>query len=592
MKTKILNTITCLILIACLTLTCSQNQPNVKSVIDELVTHLYTTMGDAELSALNDEAVLKLLSDEDKHTLATNYWSFNVNVPVVVSIMRHVKQQIVPFWLTIENGFKKTDMMVANEEYRYEVWQKSFAAGRVELGVNGFDMHRSVYFVSVGAQQSGDQLELSDFYPANQFVGTMESGAFTYHDWDELVLMQVPDALIGQKLLTTIRGRAREAHLIRAFRKTPFPSSPQPDQIMLTWSDDPQTTQTIQWRTSTDVPDGVVVYAEKASQQYQQVVAERIVLEDRLLRNDRYIHRFTAVLRDLKPGTKYVYRVGSHDTNNWSDDTEFITAPEKDKPFTFVYFGDTHRSPHWGKIVSAAFARHPHTAFYTIAGDVVSTGLYRDDWDQLFAYGSDVIKQRPLMPSLGNHDDQDGLRARMFCDLFALPENGPFDKQRESVYSFEYDNAIFLMLAPTYPVASQVEWIDQQLATTNATWKFAVFHFPPYMYESDYQDIRDLWGPVFDKYHLDLAMSGHVHYYCRSKPMYNQQPVASSSEGTIYVTSVAIPSGDEDLPDVNYADVHFGGGWLYQTIDIDGKKMTYWSLDIEGNVKDELVIKK
>ena len=583
------------VLLSLLMVSCSQEKQTVKTVMDSIVTRFYETMDEAELSRLDSQKILNLISEKEKEVLATKYWTFNVNVPVIVSIMHHVDQGVKPFWLTKDNGFTKTEMIIKNEHYTYEVWQKSFEAGCVELGINGFDKHRPVYFVSVGSQDDEEELRLSNFYPENQYVSEMEVGAFTYHDWDELVLIEVPKELKGHKLLTTIRGRARAAHLIHAFRKTPFPSSQKPDQIMLTWSENPQTTQTIQWRTSIDVKDGVVVYGEKSTdenQKFNEVKASYLVLEDRLLQNDRYIHRFTAVLENLKPATTYVYRLGSHLNNKWSVDAEFITAPDKFEPFTFVYFGDTHRSPHWGKLINTAFERHPETVFYTIAGDMVGTGLYRDDWDHLFEYSTDVIKYRPLMPTLGNHDDQGGLGAWMYCDLFALPQNGPFEKERESVYSFNYSNALFLILDVTSPYQNQVAWLENQLASTNATWKFAVFHFPPYMYESDYQDIRDLWGPVFDKYHLDMAFSGHVHYYARSKPMYNQEPVDSPAEGTIYVTSVAIPSGDEEQPEKKYTDVHFGGGMLYQLLKVNKNRLEYRVYNLAGDVKDEFVIVK
>jgi len=574
---------------------CSQEHQTVKSVMDNIVTRFYETMDEAELSSLDNQKILSLITEKEKKVLATKYWTFNVNVPVVVSIMSHIDQCVKPFWLTTENGFAKTDMIVKNEEYTYEVWQKSFEAGRVELGINGFDKHRPVYFVSVGAQKDDDELQLSNFFPGDQYIGVTEVGAFTYHDWDELVLTEMPEKLKGQKLFTTIRGRAREAHLIHAFRKTPFPSSPKPDQILLTWSENPQTTQTIQWRTSTDVKDGVVVYGEKfleTNLQFKEVKAEHQILEDRLLQNDRYIHRFTGVLENLKPATTYAYRVGSHLKNKWSEDAEFITAPENSEPFTFVYFGDTHRSPHWGKLINTAFERHPETAFYTIAGDLVGTGLYRDDWDHLFEVSADVIKYRPLMPTLGNHDDQDGLGAWMYCDLFAFPQNGPFEKERESVYSFTYSNALFLILDVTSPYKDQVSWLENQLANTKVTWKFAVFHFPPYMYESEYQDIRNLWGTIFDKYHLDMVFSGHVHYYARSKPIYNQNPVNSPAEGTIYVTSVAIPSRDDEHPEEKYTDVHFGGGMLYQLLKVNKNRLEYRVYNLKGEIKDELVIVK
>ena len=45
-----------------------------------------------------------------------------------------------------------------------------------------------------------------------------------------------------------------------AFRKTEFPSSETPDQILLTWSKDPVNTVDIQWRTNTEIKDGLVKY--------------------------------------------------------------------------------------------------------------------------------------------------------------------------------------------------------------------------------------------------------------------------------------------------------------------------------------------
>lgn len=574
---------------------CSHSQATVKDVMDNIVTRLYEKMDEQELSQLDNQKILQFISQEEQEILATKYWLFDVNVPVVVSIMRHIDQRVAPFWLTPENGYLKTDLIVKNEEYTYQVWQKSFDAGRVELGINGFDKHRPVYFISVAPQQPTDQLELSHFSPENQFVSVMDVGAFTYHDWDELVLTQVPPELKGQKLLTTIRGRAREAHLINAFRKTPFPATVKPDQIMLTWSEDPRNSQTIQWRTNTEISDGVVRYREKipvSNQDFYEVKAQYQVFEDRLLQNDRYIHRFTAVVKHLTPATAYIYSVGSPAKNLWSDEAEFITAPDSATPFTFVYFGDTHKSPHWGKLANAAFQRHPNSAFYTIAGDLVNTGLYRDDWDHFFAYGAEVIKNRPLVPTLGNHDAQDGLGAWMYLDLFALPLNGPSNLEKETVYSFEYSNALFIILDVTSSIQKQVTWLEQQLSTTRAKWKFAVFHFPPYMYKSDYPDIRKLWGAVFDKYHLDIAMSGHVHYYVRSNPMFQGKPMNSPAEGTIYITSVAIPARNKETPDQDYAAVHFGGGMFYQTLEIDGNRLVYRVYNIEGKIRDELVITK
>jgi len=577
---------------------CSRDDRSVKDVMDGVVTRFYQTMDEKELSSLTTEKILQLLTPEEQKILATRFWMFDVNVPVTVSLMRHVDQKDIPFWIQ-DRGFEKTDLIVRNEEYIYEVWQKNFDAGQVELGINGFDKHRPHYFVAVGPQNTSENLELSNFYPQNQHIEKMTIGAFTYHDWDELILIEVPEALENQQMLTTIRGRAREAHLIHAFRKTPFPSSVTPDQIMLTWGKDPKTTQSIQWRTNTIVEQGAVRYWPEGSNEKNTskvVMAKSKIMEDRLLQNDRYIQRFTAVIENLEPGSAYNYRVGNPSDYSWSAIHQFKTAPKGNASFSFVYFGDTHRSPHWGELINKAFERHPNTAFFSIGGDIVSTGLYRDDWDQLFEYSKEVIGERPLMSTLGNHDSQDGLGVWMYLDLFDLPKNGPSELEPERSYSFEYSNALFLMVDATAKNEINTRWLEEQLANSDATWKFAVLHFPPYVaiddHDIDYKDIREQWGAVFDTYHVDMVLTGHVHHYMRSKPIFNQKVVSKPSDGTIYIISIGIPSHKFEMPESDFVEVGYTGEALYQTFDIDGNKLRYRSYNLAGKIIDEMSIVK
>ena len=307
---------------------------SVKETMGGIVTRFYANLDHDELSSLTQEKVLELITDEEREVLATRYWYFDVDVPIVVSVIRNVDQPVVPFWLE-EKGFEKTDLVVTNTEtWAFEVWQKRFDAGRVELGINGFDMHRTVYFLCVGPQTHGAKVEIANLFPATEAVIEMKKGAWMYRDWDSLYIEDLPGSLGGQLLLTTYRGRAREAHLVRAFRKTPFPSSTKPDHVALTWSEDPRTTQTVQWRTNTGVESGVVRYRAKGvdSTPFVEVQAERELIEDRLLMNDRYTYRHTAVLRGLRPSTTYVYIVGSPENNVWSEEAVFTTAPDGDVP--------------------------------------------------------------------------------------------------------------------------------------------------------------------------------------------------------------------------------------------------------------------
>ena len=565
-----------------------QKKQTAKEVISDKVTWLYANKSPEELDALTYDEAFSLFTADEREALAIRHWMFDVNVPVVVSVIRSQKQEIVPFWLEA-NGFEKTNMTLKNEISPYEVWQKEFDAGTVGLGINGLANFGLHYFVCVGAKNKDDNLELSNFYPKNQFVGVMDNGAFTYHDWDELVLENVPESLKGQKLLTTVRGRGTESHLVGAFRTSKFPSSEKPDQVMLTWSGDPATSIDVQWRTNTTVEKGVVEYREKGSEKIESVSAEKYEMEDLLLRNDRFINRFTAKLQNLKPGASYEYRIASQE--GWPQDQVFATASNDDN-FSWLWFGDIHYSSEWGKLANTAFEKHPDVNFVSVAGDLVSDGLHRDQWDEVFGYSAKIISQKPFMNVIGNHDNRSGLGALMYEKLFSYPENGPDKLIPEHTYSFTYKNALFLMIDATSKDEYQTKWIEEQLKNSNATWKFAMFHFPPYNWEEPYFNIQKLWVPLFDKYHVDMVFSGHIHYYMRSKPMRGGKMVDSYKNGTAYIISIGIPARTRDIVDEPYAEVQLPDGQFYQYMKFEGNQLKYISVNAEGKIIDSLTLNK
>jgi len=149
---------------------CNQtNEPaselTVGQVMDDVITRLYEKVPSSKYDSIDDSFMLAFLNDEEKKILATRYMYFEVDVPVVVSLMRDRGQPIIPFWIA-EAGFVKTDQVVKNAEgYVYDVWEKRYDAGKIELGINGFDKHRPVYFITVGPQDVTDKVNITNVYP-------------------------------------------------------------------------------------------------------------------------------------------------------------------------------------------------------------------------------------------------------------------------------------------------------------------------------------------------------------------------------------------------------------------------------------------
>ena len=108
--------------------------------------------------------------------------------------------------------------------------------------------------------------------------------------------------------------------------------------------------------------------------------------------------------------------------------------------------------------------------------------------------------------SLGNHDDPNE-------SLYA-----PFHMGGKRYYSFHRGNVAFFALDSNYMDRVQLHWLEEQLQTSGADWKICYFHHPLYSqaraHGSDL-DLRATLQPLFEKYGVNLVLSGHDHVYQR-----------------------------------------------------------------------------
>ena len=185
--------------------------------------------------------------------------------------------------------------------------------------------------------------------------------------------------------------------------------------------------------------------------------------------------------------------------------------------------------------------------------------------------------------------------AKLYLKSFTLPRNGPQGVEPQRVYSFEYGNALFVILDGNLAPAAQTAWLDQKLSQTRSTWKFVMFHQPAYSSggNRDNVELRAAWTPLFDKYHVDMVLQGHDHAYLRTYPLRGGQRVASTKEGTVYVISV---SGTKSYPQPKHDYTEFGMTKVatFQVLDIktNPDRLLYRAYDAEAKVRDELVIEK
>ncbi len=93
--------------------------------------------------------------------------------------------------------------------------------------------------------------------------------------------------------------------------------------------------------------------------------------------------------------------------------------------------------------------------------------------------------------------------------------------------------------------AVQTSWLERALASSNALWKVAVFHHPAFTcgsYRSHSAVVRR-WVPLFERYGVRLALSGHDHNYQRFVPRRGVTYVVHGGGAGAFYPITACPPG-------------------------------------------------
>ncbi len=569
--------------------------PTVFDVAAGVTQRLRESLPADQLLKISVEQVMPFITDEDWQVLGEKHFSFRINVAATVYVFRDASDPNVVHWLT-SRGFINSGLVIKTADGAFEGWSKDFEPGVVGLGVPSIDGDAEHYFVSIVPTAGGAALKVTEVTPSVHVAGKLLSGERIGVSWNDTRMTEVPKELQGAFALLGDPNRRRSARLTEVFQETAYPATARPDHVVLTWGDDPKSTQSIQWRTSTATETGMVRYRAQGSETWTEATAGTARIENHNTINDPVTNWHTARLAGLMPGTKYDYQVGTGAEDGWIEAAVFETAPNKAEPFSFIYLGDAQAGfDAWGTLLHQCYKENPEAAFYVMAGDLVNKGNERADWDRLFQNAEGVFNYRPLVPSIGNHEVQGDKGPWMYLELLDLPKNGPADVTPERAYSFTYGNVLLISLDANVEPAEQIEWLEKLLSETDATWKFVTYHQPAYSSGAnrDNPEVRKLWGALFDKYHVDLALQGHDHAYLRTFPMYNEKKVATAAEGTIYIVST---SGTKyyDQGQFDYTEVGFTNTNTYQVLDIriDGDTLTYKAHGTDGKMLDEFVIEK
>ena len=348
---------------------------------------------------------------------------------------------------------------------------------------------------------------------------------------------------------------------------------------------------TIVWSAKENQP-GSVQYSTEAS--FSQSVVARVVRTFNSSETDLgfAFTQYRADLTGLAPGTAYSYRVilGGQNITPATDIPAYRFSTPGPGPFNFLVYGDSGD----GSFRQIAVTRVMVTEqpnFVVHVGDIAyESGTYAEFTSNYFSYYFTLMRRAGFFPIAGNHEyyTQD---SAPFLALSAPPDNGvPEDKGR--YYSFDWGNIHLVgldanLLDARFPLARarMLDWLENDLANTQAPWKIVFWHQTPYpisQHISDPIDIAacDLLVPILERHGVQLVLTGHEHSYMRSKPMRAGVPVAPGTPGTIYITSgggggTLHPVSPQSFLDQEASVNH------YLRVEVDGPTITVHTIQVD-----------
>jgi predicted phosphodiesterase len=383
---------------------------------------------------------------------------------------------------------------------------------------------------------------------------------------------------------------------------------------------------------------------------------------------------FTVPLTRLEPGTEFEYRVSRNGEIVFAAHGK--TRASAAQPYRFAVTGDTGANTEQEKRVVYQMHR-AQPDFVAIAGDIVySTGRmveYREKYFPIYNAdtaapdaGAPLIRSRLSFGAYGNHDagtgdllrDPDG---QAYFLTWAFPLNGPYTQPglpntqtitgppdrlkthlgiirstfpRMSNYSFDYGNSHWTFLDSNVYVdwsdAYLRNWLARDLASArNATWKFVVFHHPPFNSSRAHfseQQMR-LVSDILEHRGVDIVFNGHVHNYQRTRPLkFLARPAPDRTfkagpsflvDGDFEIDQTFDGVGDTTPDGVLYIVTGAGGAGAYDpdqtdnvptwqpftmklvsdvysftVVDIDGTRLTLRQISEQGDELDRLVVTK
>lgn len=208
-------------------------------------------------------------------------------------------------------------------------------------------------------------------------------------------------------------------------------------------------------------------------------------------------------------------RTNAEPANAGAETEAAVPLPNRDGSFKFGVLGDFGTGDRDQFEMGAQMAAlQSRFRFETVVltGDNLYGSERPQDFVNKFERPYKALLERGVKfhASLGNHDSREQRYYRLF------------NMGGKLYYTFNPAAEVrFFAFESTYPEPEQIKWLDDELGKSTSKWKIVFFHHPLYSsggrHGSDLR-LRSVLEPLFVKHGVSVVLTGHDHFYERTKP--------------------------------------------------------------------------
>jgi hypothetical protein len=269
-------------------------------------------------------------------------------------------------------------------------------------------------------------------------------------------------------------------------------------------------------------------------------------------------------------------------------DESAVRLPRRAGSLKFAVIGDSGRGSRPQYDVAARMeawrAVFPFE-FVLMAGDNVYDGGTAEDYRLKFElpYQPFLDAGVTFYAALGNHDDPNQQRYKLF------------NTGGERYYTFvkragllNRDAVRFVVLDTVRLDDVQLRWLDRELGASAAEWTIALFHHPIYTsgrYRAEAARLRRRLEPIFVRHGVDVAFSGHEHFYERSTPQSGISYFVTGAAGSLRV-------GDAGRYTDGRRAVGYDRDYSFLLVELAGDELHFQAVSRAGDTIDHGTLRR